>query len=240
MISLKRKKLILNNNGRITKYLSRNRKHLHKSNACWSQEEMLSDEEKIFIPSDCVRTVKCLSDKYHLETIIVSDTIRSNISYLLQTADFYDYFFNNFYLYGPVKTIFIKNSILNLFSIFEALILSFSRSVCSPQNCNKKDVCELHFTKNERGKIVDALSKMKAIGIIHFDDNEMSRIKEIISLRNEVHLLLAKGNEFWENKFNMDLYYEIRKLLEITFKAIYKHRSLYFCKEKQIVKRIDK
>lgn len=237
MIPPKSKKLILNNNGRITKYLARNRKYLHKANACWSQEEKLSDEEKIQIPSDCVRKVKSLSDQYHLEDIILSNDVRNNISYLLQTSDFYDYFLNNFCIYGPVRTIFIKNSILNLFSIFEALIFSCGKNICNPKNCDKIDGCNIHFSKNERGKLDSALHKMKDIGILKFDDSDMERIKEIIMLRNEVHLLLAKGNEFWEDKFNMNLYYEMRKLLERTLKAIYNNKHLYFCKGKQLDKK---
>lgn len=114
-----------------------------------------------------------------------------------------------------------KSAIINLVSIFEALIFECANNICSPTDCSAISKCEKHFSKTQRNNSFEALKRINGLHITDFDDEEMNRISEIISFRNRVHIRLAKENEFISSDFSLSLHNEIISFLQRLTENIY-------------------
>ena len=192
---------------------------------------VVGDWYKIKIPSGYIRNTTYFYEKYHLDDIVKKWQVKANISYSFQLSDFYNYLFNRFNLWGSVVIIFYKNAIINLVSIFEALILECANNICEcPGECQKVAACEVHFSKGARNNSYAALVRMNDLGIISYNQEKMMRIKEIIELRNRVHIRLAEQSEFNSADFCLDLHNEVLTLIQELSEDIYKNGvKLYSC-----------
>ena len=157
--------------------------------------------------------------------------VRANIAYAFQLSDFYNYLVNRFNIWGSVVIIFYKNAIINLVSIFEALILECANNICGrPSECQRVTACKVHFSKEARNNSYVALERMNALRIISYSEEKKARIKEIIALRNRVHIRLAERSEFSSADFCLDLYNEILTLIGELSEDIYHNGvKLYAC-----------
>lgn len=76
------------------------------------------------IPDNYIRTAEYYRINYRLSQMI-SDRIQiSNIAYSLQLSDFFNYLLFRINLFGVIKNLFIKNAIMNIFSIQEGILYS--------------------------------------------------------------------------------------------------------------------
>lgn len=242
-ISEEAKQKIIENNREISELLTENEKILREQGFDPPEENYAADEDdKIKLPWGYIRTKDSLIRKFHLEEIASNWTIRSNIGYALQLSDFHNYIFNRIYLWGPVKTMFYKSAVINLISIFEAIVLECANQICyNPSKCRLRKKCDKPFNKEQRNNVFSALQRLNELNVTSFSDDEMIRIKELIELRNRVHIRLANEKEYLSDEFDLSLYNEAIKLLQSVSEQIYtKGKPLYFhCSRAQEIAEIE-
>lgn len=224
MISLEDKEKLIENNSRISELLKENEEILKKSGYTPPTKNFAlgNDDDKIKLPTGYIRTRNIFYNKYHLREIVKRVTCQRNISYALQLSDFHNYIINRFSMWGSVKTMFYKNAVINLVSIFEALVLECVNNICcDPSDCGENNICINKFNKKERNSAFDALKRMNQLNITTFTETELQRIKTIIDYRNRVHIRLATENEFKSDDFSLRLYNEIIEFLKRICEDIY-------------------
>lgn len=226
MISDESKDKIKINCLKITKLLAENESILKDEGLKVPNENFtLSQEDRINIPSSYIRVSDYFMNKYHLNSIVKKHYIRKNIAYTFQLSDFQNYLINRFYIWGSVETMFYKSFVINIISIFEAIIFECANNICcSASSCNKQKECVHHFSKNERNNSsFEALVKMNNIGITDFSESELDRIKKIIGFRNRVHIRLAEENEFNSDDFTLKLCNDVLTLLQRLCDKVYEN-----------------
>ena len=77
----------------------------------------ISKYEGIKFPPNYIRTAEYFRREYNLDKLISISTKIDNIAYSLQLSDFFNYLINRFHVYGIIKNLLIKQSIINSFSI---------------------------------------------------------------------------------------------------------------------------
>ena len=224
------KEKIIKNNEQISELLRQNEELLREEGLDLPNENfVVGDWYKIKIPSGYIRNTAYFYEKYHLDAIVKRWQVKANIAYAFQLSDFYNYLFNRFHIWGSVEIIFYKNSIINLVSIFEALILECANNICeNPSECNKVKNCGVHFTKEERNNSYKALMRINELGILFYTEEKMARIKEIIELRNRVHIRLAEKSEFNSADFCLDLHNEVIGLIQELSENIYNNGVKFY------------
>lgn len=231
------KEKIIKNNEQISALLCENEKLLRGEGLDLPNENfVVGDWYKIKIPSGYIRNTTYFYEKYHLDNIVKKWQVRANIAYSFQLSDFYNYLFNRFNIWGSVVIIFYKNAIINLVSIFEALILECANNICEcPSECQKVAACKVHFSKEARNNSYAALARMNALGILSYSEEKMARIKEIIELRNRVHIRLAEKSEFNSADFCLDLHNEVINLIQELSEDIYNNgvRLYSYCNQEE-------
>ena len=216
MVSTEAKNKIIENNNKISELLKENEKILVSEGMELPEENfVVENEHKIQIPSGYIRVNEVFQNKYHLKKCVKRTATQKNIAYTLQLSDFFNYILNRFNIWGSVETILYKTAIINLVSVFEALVFECANNICnSPDSCGFVRGCSKHFTKTQRNNSFEALKRMNELNITDFNEEEMNRIKEIIGFRNRVHIRLAEENEFINSDFSMLLYNEVIILLQ--------------------------
>ena len=145
--------------------------------------------------------------KYHLENIASDWVVRSNIGYALQLSDFHNFLINRFTLWGPLSAMVYKSAVINLISIFEAMVLECANQICCNSNrCTKKRKCKNSFNKSQRENSFEAIKRINELQITTFTPEEILRIKELINLRNRIHIRLVEEKELSNKYFNLSLY----------------------------------
>ena len=136
---------IIKNNEQISELLRKNEELLREDGFDLPNENfVVGDWYKIKIPSGYIRNTTYFYEKYHLDSIVKEWQVKANIAYSFQLSDFYNYLFNRFNIWGSVVIIFYKNAIINLVSIFEALVLECANNICErPSECKKVNDCRL-------------------------------------------------------------------------------------------------
>ena len=223
---------IIENNEKISALLRENEELLRAEGFDLPNENFdVSAWGKIKIPSGYIRVTTYFYNKYHLNEIVKTWQVRDNIAYSFQVSDFYNYLINRFNIWGSVETMFYKNAIINLVSIFEAFVFECANNICEcPSACGKVQKCKYHFSNSQRNNSFAALCRMKELGIVDYSEEKMERIKEIIDLRNRVHIRLAKNNEFNSSDFCLELYNEVIELVQDVSRNIFeKGVKLYAC-----------
>ncbi len=216
MVSTEAKNKIIENNNKISELLKENERILVGEGLELPEENFVVEKEhKIQIPSGYIRVNEVFQNKYHLKECVKRKATQKNIAYSLQLSDFFNYILNRFNIWGSVETILYKTAIINLVSVFEALILECANNICtSPDSCGVVGGCPKHFNRTQRNNSLEALKRMNELSITDFNEEEMNRIKEIIGFRNRVHIRLAEENEFVNSDFSMSLYNEVIILLQ--------------------------
>lgn len=209
-----RRKLIANNQ-KITELLQENEQLLKEAGYRPPKENYAVDYgDRIHMPKGYVRTSRHFFKKYHLGNIVKEYNMRNNISYNLQLSDYYNLLLNRFYIWGSVRTMLYKQDIINLVSIFEALITEATENIfqCC-EDCKRINKCKKRLNKHEQGSMKTSIPKLCEMGILDFNEKEVERIKEIYELRNRVHIRLTSKNEFLDNSFCQETHNELIGLL---------------------------
>lgn len=232
MIDQDQRQRLIDNNRRISELLEENEIILRKAGYCPPvQNFALEQSEKIRFPSGYIRTVASFNDKYHLKDIFPNPEVRHNVIYALEVSDLINYVFNRINIWGPVATIFYKLAIVNIVSVIEAIVLEAANNICGQANCCEKiGVCSHHFSKEQRNYARKALVRLVEIGVLDFKPDELSRVQEVLELRNRIHIRLTCGNELKLADFNLKLYNEIIKILQLIDEQIFlKAVPIYEC-----------
>ncbi|MGN0641361.1 MAG: hypothetical protein ACI4JT_10475 [Oscillospiraceae bacterium] len=189
----------------------------------------LVPEERIKIPHNRIDTVADIEKKYHLDIIIKSKILRKNIAYTFQEIHLLFFLFKSFYLWGPVKILFLKNVLISYMSIFEAVVLECSNSICdSPSVCNKSEKCPTHFNKSQRNNTYEALIKLNELGVTNFSYDEMEEINKFIELRNNIHIRLDGENEYLEVKYKREYCKNAQRYVKRLCNCIYQNAKKYY------------
>lgn len=179
-------------------------------------------EDKINIANGIIRTADSIIIQHHLTEIIPNRIVRKNIAYSYQLADWYTYTLNRFFIWGSVNTMLMKNAIINLVSIFEAVVCECANNICQDAKiCHQNGSKETCFNQSQRRDTASTLNKLNEISVTHFTTEQLDRIKVFIGYRNHIHIRLAEENEFSADLFTISLHNEIisylNKLLEYVF-----------------------
>lgn len=214
---------IIENNKKMSELLRENEKIIigEGYNPPVKNYALANQKERINFPNGYVRVNEVFQRKYHLGDIVKEAATIKNLAYSLQLSDFYNFVFNRFYVWGSLESMMCKSAVINLVSIFEALIFECANNICSPATCKSTLSCERHFSKKQRNNSFEALSKINSLYITDFTETEMKRISEIIDFRNRVHIRLSEGNEFLCSDFTISLHNEIIGLLQRLADNIY-------------------
>lgn len=101
------------------------------------------------IPDNYIRTSEYYRINYRLSQLISNRIQINNIAYSLQLSDFFNYILYRLNLFGVIKNLFIKNAIINIFSIQEGILYSSLitlNSYCwfSGKICNHNSACQFY------------------------------------------------------------------------------------------------
>lgn len=154
----------------------------------------------IRIPSAYVRPASYFRSEYKL-TQLISDQVQvNNIAYSLQASDLYNYFVNRFYLFGVIKNLFIKQTIINLFAIQEGILYSTLmtlRSYCIFNNlvCKKASSCRYYIKSRNTLTFPELISTYDEK--INFNDEKfLSYLKKLKAIRDCIHIEDVKFSEW--------------------------------------------
>ncbi|MDO4541906.1 MAG: hypothetical protein Q4C00_03620 [Bacillota bacterium] len=154
---------IIENNKKISELLRENEKIIRSVGYKPPVENyaIANTKERINFPSGYIRVNEAFQRKYHLNDIVKEASTVKNLAYALQLSDFYNFVFNRFYVWGSLESMICKSAVINLVSIFEALIFECANNICSPSTCISIPSCERHFSKVQRNNSFEALKKIK-------------------------------------------------------------------------------
>lgn len=180
-----------------------------------SENIRLERKEKIKIPRGYIRTTKLFAEMYKIETCVLDEVTQKNISYALQTTDFFNYLLNRFDIGLSVGQLFIKYALINAYSIAEAFLFKsleklHSHCISDGKVCIQNEKCE-YYVKNPKGwkfrVVVDEICKTQLLDLA---GDDIFKLKKI---RDNVHIHSASGNEFLSGVYTLENYNNIIKVL---------------------------
>jgi hypothetical protein len=181
------------------------------------------------IPDRYIRTADYFRTNYRLNEMISNRIQINNIAYSLQIGDFFNYVLFRFNLFGVIKNLFIKNAIINIFSIQEGIL--YSAAITLNKYCKDGDnVCKNHSTCpyyiKSRNKLTfnSLIQTFKdKVGFHHDRYREiMFKLKEI---RDNVHIEDVKYSEWAETeRYSIEQYHDA--LLSLRYLNFQLHTSL--------------
>jgi|WetSurMetagenome_2_1015567.scaffolds.fasta_scaffold149530_2 hypothetical protein len=175
----------------------------------------------INIPDRYIRTAHYFRTEYKLSDLISDEIQINNIAYSLQISDLHNYFINRFNLFGVIKNLYLKNSIINLFSIEEAILYSTASSLndfCSYNGklCYYHEKCGFYIRRRNQLTFYSLIETYKnKIGFHHDKFRElMFKLKEI---RDYIHISDVQYSELVEkDKYSLDQYNNSMAVLRYT------------------------
>lgn len=157
----------------------------------------------------------------------------SNIAYLMQTNDFYEYLLNCDFTYIPaVRRMILKQMFINIASVFECILLRFpwilQKNYCN--KCKNRDNCikivSKKYIKNSFSGAINALKEKD--NVFELEASFYKDIEKLKEVRNRIHLGDEDiGNQYNDNDFSdEDKYKHYKDLLDnILIPAIAKSRE---------------
>ncbi|MDA3779009.1 MAG: hypothetical protein PF487_02055 [Bacteroidales bacterium] len=195
-----------------------------------------NDFTLINIPDRYIRKADYFRIEYKLNEIISDPNIINNIAYSLQLSDLHNYFINRFNLFGIIKNLYLKNAIINVFSIEEAIFYGtlitlnkycwFNGKVCS-KNAN----CEFYVNTRSKLTFYSLIETFKDKLNFHHD-----RFREIIfnlkEIRDNVHIEDVKYSEWAaDDRYSFENYNNA--ILTLRYIKIQLHKQVFEFKEKR-------
>jgi hypothetical protein len=169
----------------------------------------IENYDGIRIPGFYVRPASYFRSEYKL-SLLISDPVQlNNIAYALQASDLYNYFVNRFHLYGVIKNLFIKQTIINLFAIQEGILYSTIMTLhgyCVFNNkvCKKASSCA-YYIKSRSNLSFNDLIKIYDEKINFNDEKFVTNLKKLKAIRDCIHLEDVKFSEWsGENVYSLD------------------------------------
>ena len=185
-------------------------------------------------------------DRYHFgatSSLDEKENINvSNISYLMQTNDFYYELLIrcNFFYYPTVKASIIKQMLINLSSVFQCLIMYYPEKIRQKYcNCDKQAGCPLEKRKECQNQIskkyTDKRSYRKRLeqlmekDIIFFLEKSFyQQLIDLYEIRNKIHIEDEDSkNQFHDETdvFTLENYNFYKDLLDNTLMPVIKERT---------------
>src|SRR6056297_2295701 len=113
---------------------------------------VFEENRGIKIPTGYIRKRKTFQKMYDLDFLILDEEnqFKRNICYALQLSDLYNYFINRFNITLSCGKLFMKNAIINLFSIIEAILMGTAlrlNTYCNKDYkiCKNNRTCSLYI-----------------------------------------------------------------------------------------------
>lgn len=181
------------------------------------------------IPDNYIRTAEYYRINYRLSQMI-SDRIRiNNIAYSLQLSDFFNYILYRINLFGLIKNLFIKNAIMNIFSIQEGILYSSLitlNNYCwfSGRVCNQNSACQ-YYVKSRNQLTFNSLLQtfQDKVGFHH--DKYRSIMFKLKEIRDNVHIEDIQYSEWAETeRYSIDQYHDAA--LSLRYLRFQLHTSL--------------
>jgi hypothetical protein len=181
------------------------------------------------IPDNYIRTAEYYRVNYRLNQMIIDRIQINNIAYSLQLSDFFNYMLYRINLFGVIKNLFIKNAIINIFSIQEGILYSSLMSLNSycrfnGNICRNNSTCQ-YYVKSRNQLTFNSLLQtfQDRIGFYHVRYRDiMFKLKEI---RDNVHLEDVQYSEWAETeRYSIDQYHDA--LLSLRYLKFQLHTSL--------------
>lgn len=157
-------------------------------------EERNCPEGRIRFPRGYLRTCDCHRNKY---PYITCPTLKTNIAYSLMTTDVFRWLLNRTDLAGQAKNLIIKQNIVQIGAIIEAVTK--------------------HYLKGEgsRKSFAKRLDRLKALHII--DQALKEKLLEVWEQRNNIHLHSLTTREYHQYEI-IDFNNAVRALHELNEK----------------------
>jgi hypothetical protein len=163
------------------------------------------------IPDRYIRKASYFRNEYRLKEIISDSNLVNNIAYSLQLSDLHNYIINRFNLFGVIKNLYLKNAIINIFSIEEAILYSALMNLnkyCwfGDKICSKNSSCE--FYVNTRSKLTFySLIETYSTKINFHHDKFREIIHKLKDIRDCVHIEDVEHSELLANdRYNFENY----------------------------------
>ncbi len=177
----------------------------------------LFKNKMIKLPSNYIRRLDYFRDKYKLYRFIPDPVVLKNVTYTLGYSDFLNYLINRLNTWGYIENLLIKNAIINLVSIHEALIigvLSKLRLFCNIDKnvCKYSSNCNFYIKTQKDAKYKKSLELFNSK--IGFDaQNIYEQLSEINEIRNKIHLGLSIESDLLNKSYSIENYNKALKLL---------------------------
>jgi hypothetical protein len=169
-----------------------------------------------FVPTGKIDTAEVIRSKYltynlpqpsispkkviTISYIKMQEDFRRQISYSLQLLEFYDWFFETKRTDGVIKNLLIRQAIIMVGSVAEALCIYF--------------LMELNYIKPNSINFIGAIDTLHCSKII--PDNLYKSLKDLKEERDYIHIHLVLG---FKNKYEKD-YFNHRVTLEKLAKSL--------------------
>lgn len=181
------------------------------------------------IPDKYIRTAEYFRVNYRLNEMISSRIQVNNIAYSLQIADFFNYILYRINLFGVIKNLFIKNAIINIFSIQEGIL--YSSVISLNEYCKFKDTgCKHHhncpFFIRSRNKLTfNSLMETFREKVVFHHDRYREIMFKLKERRDNVHLEDVQYSEWAEtDRYSIEQYHDA--LLSLRYLKLQLHVSL--------------
>jgi len=189
-----------------------------------------SDYRLFNVPNYYIRKREYYVNTFNLASLVSEIKLRDSIAYALMQHDFHNYIIYRVNIYGVVKSLFIKNAIINLVSIIEAMIIS-ALSKLHPFCLMAGVVCKYNSSCTTYIKSTKSLPAKPSVEEfekkIGFRDNDIyTDTLKVFDIRNNIHLSIIKVHEFATDEYSMANY---KRCLEIL--NYLKDNLIPYCKD---------
>ena len=223
---------IISNNRKISTLLKENEDLLKAAGfpPPASDWQIPKEGAKIHFPEGYIRPNQYYIKKYKLNDIVCVKSVRKNIAYSFQLADYYSYFINRFHILGSVSIMFYKHDIINLVSIMEALATSATTriSVNCPKQLKKSLASGLYPNKRQQIYLKSAIDWAKSNNITHLTNQQIHELDSLYELRNHVHILKDAPYKYGSKDFNKSNHDMAANLVEQLADDISAHWVQYY------------
>jgi len=193
----------------------------------------LKKSEKIKIPNGHIRTADDFRSRYELVKLISRRDLRSNIAYALQGCDLLNYFHYRFNITLSAGSVFLRLSIVHVFSIIEALMSGYLDSLhdeCLLKDnkvCKRNQTCDFYLKKAGNYSFRERVELLIERDIIAFSDLQIKELMELKDIRDRLHLWNVDGNEFLDDKFSKQHYDQALHLLVFVRNSLIERGTVY-------------
>ncbi|MXV49457.1 hypothetical protein GS399_00615 [Pedobacter sp. HMF7647] len=159
------------------------------------------------IPDNYIRKRQYFTELFDLDVNVSDPNLRASIAYALMQNDLHTFVLYRINLFGIVKKLFVKQAIINLTSIIEALLiskLSALHAYCVRESgiCKYNSSCPVYInsTRHIKGK--------QAINLFHerlgLPEKFFDQINKLFDIRNNIHLSIIASHEYNLSDYSHD------------------------------------